>query len=59
MHYVLPHVALRKTKSISNMAHVLTGVSNVIDFNGKKGKEAKNMIKLDLCFVLVGAQQCN
>ena len=39
-------VALRETKSISNIAYVLSGVSNVIDFNCKQEKESKNMIKL-------------
>ena len=29
----LPPVASRETKSISNIVHVLSGVSNVIDFN--------------------------
>ena len=55
----LQPVALRETKSISNIAHVLSGVSNVIDFSGKKEKETKNTIKLDLCFVLGGMQQCH
>ena len=32
---------IRETKSISNIAHVLSGVSNVIDFNGKKEKETE------------------
>ena len=52
-------VSLRETYSISNIAHVLSGVSNMIDFNGKREKETKNTIKVDLCFVLGGAQQCN
>ena len=39
-------VALRATKSISNIAHVLSGVSNVTDFNCKQEKESKNTIKL-------------
>ena len=39
-------VALRETKSISSIAHVLSGVSNVIDFNCKQEKESKNTIKL-------------
>ena len=43
----LPPVALRETKSISDLAHVLSVVSNVIGFNGKKEKETKNTIKLD------------
>ena len=43
----LPPVALRETKSISDLAHVLSGVSNVMGFNGKKEKEAKNTVKLD------------
>ena len=50
-------MSLIETNFISNIAHVLLGVSNVIDFNGKKEKEAKNTIKLDLCFILLGAQQ--
>ena len=41
--FLLPD-ALRKTRSISNIAHVLSGVFNVIDFNGKKEKETKNTI---------------
>ena len=32
---------IRETKTISNIAHVLSGVSNVIDFNGKKEKETE------------------
>ena len=44
---------------ISNIGHVSSRVSNVIDFNDKKEKDTKNTIKLDLCFVLGGAQQCN
>ena len=31
----------------------------MIDVNRKKEKETKNTIKLDLCFVLDGMQQCN
>ena len=57
--HFLPPVVLRETKSVSNIAHVLSGVSNVIDFNSKKEKETKNTIKLDLCFILGGTQQCN
>ena len=38
---------LKRNKSISNIAHVLSGVSNMIDFNSKKEKETKNTIKLD------------
>ena len=45
--------------SISNIAHFLSGVSHVIDFKDKKEKETKNTIKLDLCFILRGAQLCN
>ena len=30
-----------------------------MDFNGKKEKEAKNTIKLDLCFKLGEVKQCN
>ena len=41
LHYFLPPVAKRETKSISNIAHVLSGVSNVIDFNGKKKKKQR------------------
>ena len=52
----LPPVALRETKSISDLAHVLSGVSNVMGFNGKKEKEAKNTVKLDQYFILGGAQ---
>ena len=40
----LPPVAFRKTKSICNIAYVLSGVSNLINFNGKKEKEIKNTI---------------
>ena len=58
-HYFLLPVALRETSSISNIAHVLSGVSNVIDFNSKKEKETKNTIKVDLCFILGGTQQCH
>ena len=32
----LQSAALRETKSISNIVYVLSGVSSVIDFNGKK-----------------------
>ena len=58
LHYFLLPVALRETKFTST-ADVLSGVSNVIDFNCKKEKETKNTIKLDLCFILGGMQQCN
>ena len=34
-------VALRETKSISNIAHVLSGVSNVIDLTAKKKKKQR------------------
>ena len=50
-------VALRETKSISNIAHVLSGVSNVINFNNKNEKETENTIKTDMCFILGGEQQ--
>ena len=43
----LPPVALRETRSISSITRlsgVLSGVSNMIDFNGKKDKETKNTI---------------
>ena len=52
-------IALRKTKSISNVAHVLSRVSSMIDLRGKKENETRNNIKLDLCFILGGMQQCN
>ena len=48
----LPPVALRETKSISDLAHVLSGVSNVMGFNGKKEKEAKNTVKTRLVFYI-------
>ena len=54
----LPSIALRETKCISNVAYILSRVSNVIDVNYKKEK-TKNTMKLDLCFILVGTQQCN
>ena len=50
-------VALRETKSISKIAHVLSGVSNVINFNKKKEKETENAIKIDMCFILGAEQQ--
>ena len=43
---------LRETNCISNIAHVLSRVA-------KKEKETKNTIKLDLCFISGGMQQCN
>ena len=52
-------IVLRKTKSISNVAHVLSRVSSMIDLRGKKENETRNKIKLDLCFILGGMQQCN
>ena len=55
----LPPVALGETKLISNIAPVLSGVSNMIGFNNKKNKKKQNTIKLDLCFVLGEVQQCN
>ena len=64
MNMIIPFIALfflalREIKFISHIAHVLSGVSNMIDFNSKKEKETKNTIKLDLCFILGGTQQCN
>ena len=44
-------IALRETKSISNIAHVLSRVSNVIDINNKKENKTNNTIKLGLCFM--------
>ena len=44
---IIPFIALflpPVAKSICNIAHVLSGVSNVINFNGKKEKEIKNTI---------------
>ena len=58
LHYFLPPIALREIKCISNIAHIFSRVSNVIDINGKKGKET-NTVKLDLCFILGGTQQSN
>ena len=46
------YLALRETKSTSNIAHVLSRVSDLIDHNNKKEKETKNMIKLNMCFIL-------
>ena len=42
-------IALRKTKSISNVALVLSRVSSMIDLRGKKENQTRNKIKLDLC----------
>ena len=49
----LPPIALRETKSIFNIAHDLSRVSNAINRNQQQEeKETKNTIKLDLCFIL-------
>ena len=56
-----PAAALRETKSIYNIAHILSRVSNVTQKRQgqKKKKKTKSMIKLHLCFTLDGMQQCN
>ena len=46
-------VALRGTNSIFNIAYVLSGVSNMIDFNSKKSIR-NNTIKLDLFYIWWG-----
>ena len=58
---LLPAVALRETKSIYNIAHILSRVSKVTQKRQgqKKKKKTKRMIKLHLCFTLDGMQQCN
>ena len=48
----LPPVALRETKSISDLAHVLSGVSNVMGFNGKKRKRSKEYSQTRLVFYI-------
>ena len=60
---IIPFITLffdfRETTSISNIAHVLSGVPKMIDLSARKEKEKKNTIKLGLCFILDGTQQCN
>ena len=49
----LPPIALRETKSISNIVHVLSTFSNMIDKcqEQKKEKETKSIIKLHLFYI--------
>ena len=51
---------LKRNQVISNIAHVLSKVSNVIDRRQRqRRKETKNTIKIGLCFTLGGMQQFN
>ena len=55
----VPPVVLREIKCISNVAHILSRVSNVTDRCQQRKEKTRNKIKLDLYFILGGMQQCN